>query len=181
MLGLAFKLLGIGKAIIGWILGIIKAIFEFCKRRPILALVIAIDIALIAGCVWGYTRHRDALEKEATITQLHKDIKEKDSLIEHLYKRLDEYVDALNVSQKRHAESIRRNNEAIVELKEKADQQLARAQAEAARSKAQRDRYFQLAEKYRRAAERYGTPEERIANEERLNDEFIKDYRGVRQ
>lgn len=180
MLGIGLKLLGIGKAIIGWILGIIQAIFNFCKSHPLMALAILIDVILIYGCVWGYAQHRDSLDKDVKITALHKTVKEKDSLIEKLYKRIDEYVEALKESQEKHVATIKRNNAAVDHIKEAADEQLAAAQREAVKNRHQRDQYFQLAEKYRSALNQGGTPEERIAREEQINQDFIREFKGIK-
>ena len=180
MLGIGLKLLGIGKAIINWILGIVKAFFDFCAKHPLMAFFIALDIILVYGCWWGYKQHVESNSRGVEIVQLKQTIKEKDSLIEQLYNRTNEYVEALREAQKRNVETIKRNNAAVENLKSEADDQLERAQREAARTKAQRDQYFQLAERYRHALNQGGTPEERIAREEKINDQFIRDYRGVR-
>ena len=174
-----FGILGIGKAIVLWVVGLIKAIFDFCAKHPLIAAAIFIDILLIAGCYWGYTRHRDALDKDVTITQLESDIEEKDTLIDQLYERLEQYVVALRESREDHVATIRENNQAVRRLKDSADGQLARAREEAERSKEQRDRYFKLSERYREALVEGGTPEERIEREEQINREFIRDFKEV--
>ncbi len=179
--GLGLKLLGIGKAILGFFLGVLKGIFEFCQKHPLLALALFVDVILLYGCWWGYRQHTKSELRGAQIVELHKTIKEKDSLIELLYKRIKQYAAALSEAQDGRVADIREHNQAVQSIKSVADQQLARAQKEAEAKKRERDQYFMLAEKYRRALTKGGTPEQRIANEERINREFIKDYQGVRK
>lgn len=172
---------GIGTSIFKWVLGIIKAIFDFCGKHPLLAAAIFIDIVLLVGCWWGYQRHRDALEKDITITELNSTIEEKDSIIDQLYERIDQYAQALDKSRKDHVATIREHNEAIQRLKRENEAQLAKAKKEAERTRVQRDEYMRLSEKYRRPSGQGGTPEERIVREEDLNRQFIQDFKGVGQ
>lgn len=180
LMGILLKLLGIGRAIVNWVLGLVKAVFDFAAKRPLLAFFIVLDLLLIAGCWWGFGRHRDAQAAQVQVTALEAQIVEKDSLIEQLYQRLQDYALALDKSHSDHTATIRENNDAVQGLKRAADKQLARAQEEALKSKAQRDRYFALAERYRGALVQGGTPEERIAREEAINQQFIRDFREVR-
>lgn len=179
-MGILFKLLGIGRAIISWFLGIIHGLFKWCSKHPLLALAIAIDLVLVAGCWWGYGQHSDSQAKSVQIVQLHKDIKEKDSLIELLYKRIKEYGAALTEAQDGRVADIEQHNKAVRDIQRVADEQIAKARLEAERTKRQRDAYFKLSEKYRRAGPNCGTPDKRIACEERINREFIRDMQAIR-
>ena len=180
MLGIALKLLGIGKAILGWFLGIIQQGFEWAQNHPLLALAIVVDVALLAGCWWGYGQHRDSQAKSVTITQLQGEVKQKDSLIDQLYERIKEYAAALEQTEAAREADIKQHNEAVDSIKKAADQQIADAQRKAAETKKERDAYFLLSQKYRQAITKGGTPEQRIANEEQLNREFIRDMQGVK-
>lgn len=180
-LSIGMKLLGIGKAILGFFLGVIKGIFEFCQKHPLLALALFVDVLLLYGCWWGYKQHNISEARGAQIVQLEKDLKEKDNLIELLYKRIKEYAGALKNAQDGRVADIEQHNKAVNDLKKVADQQLAAAQKRAEETKKQRDAYFKLAEKYRRTLAQGGnlTPAERIQREEQINREFIRDMQGV--
>jgi hypothetical protein len=183
MLAIALKLLGIGKAILAFFLGLIKVIMEWAGKHPLLAAAIAVDIVLLYGCWWGYGQHRDSVAKSAEITQLHTEIKQKDGLIEMLYRRLKEYAVALTDEQNARESDIKEHNKAVEDLRKAGDSQLAAAQKKAEETKKQRDAYFLLSEKYRRVLSQSGnlTPAERIAREEEINRDFIREYQGVRK
>jgi hypothetical protein len=182
-LSLGLKLLGIGRAILGFFLGVLKGIFEFCQKHPMLALALFVDIVLLYGCWWGYKQHNISENRGAKIVQLEHTIKEKDSLIEMLYKRVAEYAAALKTSQDGRVADIEQHNREVLHLQQIGDEQLAEAQKRAELTKKQRDAYFALSEKYRRVLSQGGnlTPAERIAREEQINAEFIRDMQGVRK
>lgn len=181
-LSIGMKLLGIGKAILGFFLGVLKGVFEFCQKHPLLALALFIDIILLYGCWWGYKQHNISEARGAQIVQLEKTIKEKDSLIDQLYARIKEYAVALKLAQDGRVKDIEEHNKAVQHLQQIGDAQLAAAQKKAEETKKQRDAYFKLSEKYRRVLAQGGnlTPAERIAREEQINREFMREMQGVR-
>lgn len=173
-IGIALKLLGFGKTILGFFLGILKDIMGFAEKHPILFCAILLDIVLLYGCYRGYKWHMKANAEASQITNLKSDNA-------GLSMRLKQYSKALTEAQQQLVDTITDNNKAIDRLKQEADKQKARAEAEAAKVRAVRDQYVVLEGKYAKANPSTGTAEERLAREQATNRQFITDFQKVKR
>lgn len=166
-------LLGFAKSLLGFGLSLLKALMDWASQHPLLALAIAVDIILLAGCWWGLKQHNRANTEAVQITSLKTDNAS-------LATRLKQYSEALTDAQRALVNTIEGNNKAIENLKKAADAQLAKAQALAAQTAKQRDAYAALAAKYQHAGPTGATPQQRIDNEHALNGAFINDFGKVK-
>lgn len=179
-MGILLSLLGVGKSILGFGLGLFKALLDWAGRHPLLALAIAVDIILLCGCFWGVRQHVTLEKRDAQIVQLQGTIKQDNSLIQTLYQRIKEYTAAIAQRDETLRETIDDNNKAVERLKKAADAQLAAAQKQAEKSKRERDYYAGLVSKYQKPGRNCGTADARIACEEQLNRQFITDFKKAR-
>lgn len=169
-LGIALKLLGFGKVLLGWFWDAVKGIFKFAVEKPFQFLTIALAFALLITGWYAYGTNQKLVATQKVVDEKVKFIKGQD-------KTIKEYVKALDVEKKNHVTDINRSNNAVASIKRTADQALARAQA--AGQKALRDKttFDQMAQDYGRANDSHKTPAERIKREQETNDSFIKDWR----
>jgi hypothetical protein len=167
---LGLKLLGFGKTLLGWLLGLLKGILDFAFKKPFQFLTIALALALL-WCGWyGVSTKRELVETQ-------KVVEEKTKYIKGQQVTITQYVKALDVEKKNHIRDIRKSNDAVDGLRKAADKALAKAQAAGREALKDKRKFDQLGDDYGRANPSTGTAEQRILREQATNDSFIKDWR----